>query len=85
MPFFADLAYWYCVVHFGDFVQCVVDRAMGKRSDKYAPSIFHEQARKVGEHKSLACTWRSLDKVQQIGGIGHCHGLNLAFIETGVL
>ena len=85
MSFFADLADRDRVIHPGDLVQCVMDRAMGQGGDKYAASICHKQARKMGEHESLARAWRSLDQVQQVRGIRHGHGLDLAFIETSVL
>src|SRR5215211_5765109 len=73
------------IIHLRDFVQRVVDGAMGEGSDKDAAAILHQQVRQVSEHEGLACTGWTLDKVEQVSRIRQCYRLKLTLIESRIL
>src|SRR5690349_1839509 len=85
MPSLANLTYRDRIIYLWDFVQRVVDGAMGEGSDKDAATIFHQKMRKVSEHEGLACAGWTLDQVEQVSRIRQCHSLDLALVELGVL
>src|SRR5215211_8988306 len=39
----------------------------------------------MGKHQGLACSWWTLNKVEQICRVRQCHRLDLAFIEISIL
>ena len=85
MPSLADLADRDRSIHLRDFVQRIVDGAMGESSDKNAATIFHQKMRKVSEHERLACAGWTLNEMEQACRIRQRHCLDLALVESGIL
>ena len=64
-----------------DFVEGVVDRPVGQGGDQHPVAVSHQHAGQVRQHESFSGSWRPLDQVGQVGGIGVRQGFALGVVQ----